>query len=377
MQRKLTFLFTTLILLSLAIAPVSPADARAGKHASGSAQMNMLNPVFCPVSGEPVNVFFDNMESGGAQWVFDAANNSISDWKIVSPGIGGTYSLSGPSQNLENDSYAVMQADVTLPSGTSYLYFNHQFDFEVPEGDPAHGYDGGVLEYSANQGGTWLDAHQQLLFSDGQDYNRTLYNLDYGNPLQGRQAFSGNSNGAVASRYDLTSLAGQSIRFRWRTGTDYNVASNAGWFVDDVGIYKCTSSAEVDGVAAFDAPLFSGPPAGNAGVDLHYTNYGTTATGVILTVTLDSNLTYVSDTSGVLPTVISNTVTWNLPDMPHLGGQNFTLVVGIPSGAIIGTHYSISLSLTTIEVDTNLTNNTDSAEALVAPRQIFLPLIMR
>jgi len=75
--------------------------------------------------------------------------------------------------------------------------------------------------------------------------------------------------------------------------------------------------------------------------------------------------------------VIGNTVTWNLPDMLHLGGQDFTLYVGIPSGASIGTRYPISLNLTTIEVDTNPVNNTDSAEALVVPRQIFLPLIMR
>jgi len=376
MQHKLTFLFAALILLSLAIAPASPADAQAGRQASGSARVNTPNPVFCPVAGEqPVNVFFDNMESGNENWAYAAATGSISDWGIVSPGISSLHSLSGPSQNLENDSHAAMNVDVVLPSGISYLYFTHQFDFEILEDDPAYGYDGGVLEYSADQGGTWQDA--QPLFSDGQNYNRTLYDFNYGNPLQGRPAFSGNSLGAVSSRYDLSSLAGDSIRFRWRTGTDYNVNSNTGWQVDDVGIYKCASNAGVDGVAAFDALLFSGPPAGNAGVGLHYTNYGTAATGVILTVTLDGNLTYVSDTSGVVPTVIGNTVTWNLPDMLHLGGQDFTLYVGIPSGATIGTRYPISLSLALNESDINPGNNTDSAEALVAPRQIFLPLIMR
>ena len=315
------------------------------------------------------------MESGNENWAYAAATGSISDWGIVSPGISSPHSLSGPSQNLENDSYAIMNADVVLPSGISYLYFNHQFDFEIPEDNLTDGYDGGVLEYSADPGGTWLDA--QPLFSAGQDYNRTLYDFDYGNPLQGRLVFSGNSSGMVGSRYDLSSLAGGSIRFRWRTGTDYNVNSNTGWQVDDVGIYKCASNAGVDGVAAFDALLFSGPPAGNAGVGLHYTNYGTAATGVILTVTLDSNLTYVSDTSGVVPGVIGNTATWNLPDMLHLGGQGFILYVGIPSGASIGTRYPISLSLALNESDINPGNNTDSAEALAAPRQIFLPLIMR
>ena len=59
MQHKLTFLFAALILLSLAVAPASPADAQAGRQASGSARVNTSNPVFCPVAGEqPVNVFF-------------------------------------------------------------------------------------------------------------------------------------------------------------------------------------------------------------------------------------------------------------------------------------------------------------------------------
>ncbi len=243
MQRKLTFLFTTLILLSLAIAPVSPADARAGRQASGSARVNTPNPVFCPEGSEqPVNMFFDNMESGNANWAYGAAAGSISDWGIVSPGISSPHSLSGPSQNLENDSYAAMQADVTLPGGTSYLYFNHEFDFEVY--DDTNGYDGGVLEYSANQGGTWQDA--QPLFSAGQDYNRTLFpSSSYNNPLGDRPAFSGVSNGTAGSRYDLSSLAGGNIRFRWRTGTDYYVNANTGWQVDDVGIYSCQTPQQI------------------------------------------------------------------------------------------------------------------------------------
>ena len=241
MQRKLIFPFTMFLLFSLVMASVSLANARAATPASGSARANISNPTLCLLAEQqPVNVlFFDDMESGGAKWVFGAPIGSISDWGIVSPGISGTHSLSGPSQNLENDSYAAMKADVNLPGGTSYLYFNHVFDFENLNDTQA--YDGGVLEYSANQGGTWQDAHP--LFSAGQNYNSTVFPVSYyGNPLGGRPVFSGFSNSMVASRYNLSSLAGQSIRFRWRTGTDYNVASNTGWQVDDVKIYTCPAT---------------------------------------------------------------------------------------------------------------------------------------
>jgi len=133
----------------------------------------------------------------------------------------------------------------------------------------------------------------------------------------------------------------------------------------------------VDGVASLSADLVGGQPGGNAGVGIHYTNHGaTTATGVVLTVTLDSNLTYMSDTSGVVPSVSGNTVTWNLPNMASLGGQDFTLNVGVPADATLGTLYSLSLSLTSNEADINPSDNTDNAQVMAA-LQIYLPLIMR
>ena len=41
---------------------------------------------------------------------------------------------------------------------------------------------------------------------------------------------------------DLTSLAGQSVRFRWRMGLDPFVW-DWGWWLDDVRIYTCFTPA--------------------------------------------------------------------------------------------------------------------------------------
>jgi len=50
----------------------------------------------------------------------------------------------------------------------------------------------------------------------------------------------------------------------------------------------------VDGVAAFGAAHFDGPPGGKAAVSVHYANHGLVpATRIVLTATLDSELTYV------------------------------------------------------------------------------------
>jgi hypothetical protein len=141
--------------------------------------------------------------------------------------------------------------------------------------------------------------------------------------------------------------------------------------------YSWTPPSGVDGVAAFSASLFGGPPGGNAAVGVRYANRGATiATGVVLTATLDSNLTYVSDTSDVVPTVSGNNVVWNLPDLGFLESGDFTLYVQVPSGADYGTRYPITLTLTSAGSEANPSDNTASAQVMAA-RQVFLPLVLR
>jgi hypothetical protein len=54
-----------------------------------------------------------------------------------------------------------------------------------------------------------------------------------------RRGFVDTSNGYVSTRYKLSTLAGQTVRFRWVVGTDYTGWANLGWAVDEVRIYKC------------------------------------------------------------------------------------------------------------------------------------------
>ena len=141
--------------------------------------------------------------------------------------------------------------------------------------------------------------------------------------------------------------------------------------------YSWTPPSDVDGVAAFSASLFGGTPGGNAAVGVHYANHGiSTASGVVLTATLDSNLTYESDTSGVVPTVSGNDVAWSLPDLGFLDSQNFTLYVQVPSGAAYGVRYPVTLTLTSNGSEVNAGDNTATAEVMVA-HQIFLPLVFK
>ena len=80
-----------------------------------------------------------------------------------------------------------MTSSVSIPTGqTVYLHFKHAFGFE----DDSSGgvYDGGILEYSTNSGGTWQDANALGFTHNG--YNGTI-SSSYGNPLGGRRGFHG------------------------------------------------------------------------------------------------------------------------------------------------------------------------------------------
>ncbi len=114
---------------------------------------------------------------------------------------------------------------VPIQSANARLSFRNNYNTES-------GFDGGVLEISLG-GGPFVD----ILAAGGSfasgGYNRTL-STGFSNPLPGRQAWSGNSNGYTSTIVLLpAAAAGQQTRLRWRMGTDSSV-SGIGWRVDTV-----------------------------------------------------------------------------------------------------------------------------------------------
>ncbi|HNO31797.1 MAG TPA: M4 family metallopeptidase, partial [Anaerolineales bacterium] len=137
--------------------------------------------------------------------------------------------------SARSDTYMVMRGGVYLPAAlpNAYLRFNHAYGFE---NTGVNYYDGGVLEYSINNGANWADANS-LIDSGAYDYNGTISN-SFDNPLKGRAAFVGDSHGFISSRLNLTPLLGKSVLFRWRMGTDF-IGYDWGWWVDDIEFYSC------------------------------------------------------------------------------------------------------------------------------------------
>jgi hypothetical protein len=218
---------------------ITSADCAEVKDALDAVEMN-LDPVsgynpeaaLCSAGQGPSDIFFDDFESGMGNWVADNGGSPNALWVWANGyATSGTQLLYG-IDDVGYDSNAAFSADVPIPASVqAYLHFNHAFGFEDPD------YDGGWLEYSLN-GGAWTDASG--LFMDGLNYNGNI-NTAFGdgdNPHTGRNAFIGDSHGYVSSKYDLSSFAGQNVRFRWRMSTD-STFYDLGWVVDDVRVYTC------------------------------------------------------------------------------------------------------------------------------------------
>ncbi len=91
--------------------------------------------------------------------------------------------------------------------------------------------DGGVFEISIDGA-----PFQDILAAGGSfllgGYNGTISNC-CGNPLAGRQAWTGSSGGFITTAVDMIAFQGHSIVLRWRMGSDSNF-SGQGWRIDSV-----------------------------------------------------------------------------------------------------------------------------------------------
>ncbi len=208
----------------------------------------------CGQSESVIDIFSDDLENpasgnwahapiaGEDHWYYPQNDNPF--------GFPATYATSGTTNfwgynaPVVGDSAIELTHDVSVPAGTTYLRFNHAYAFEFSS---SVFWDGGVVEYSTDGGSTWNDANA-LGMDNG--YGGTI--TDQGvNPLAGRKAFTAESKGYISSRIDLSSLAGQDVRFRFRIGTDDTV-DNYGWFIDDVEVYRCASTPDAPTVGGTD-----------------------------------------------------------------------------------------------------------------------------
>ena len=165
--------------------------------------------------------------------------------------------------SLPNGAFGPSEAHVTdntlttpifdVHTSSAQLIFRNSYSWE-------DGFDGSVLEIAVgNAPFTDILAAGGSFVSGG--YNRTLSSA-FGNPLGGRQAWTGSTNGFVTTIVNLPpTAAGQSVQLRWHLGTD---ASNSlsGQVIDDVVVID--GEADNACVETNPAPILV-PAAGDSG----------------------------------------------------------------------------------------------------------------
>ena len=200
------------------------------------------------------HLFTDDMETSSLpQWSRPTPSVASARWtSFAGSSVSGTRSLHAPNMPDATVADATIASGVFVPTGTStYLWFAHSYAMEADlTSAPYSYYDGGVVEYTTNGGASWADATLLTGTVNGYPGDATIAAAS-DNPLTGRGAYSGTSAGYQETRIDLTSLAGNSVKVRFRAGTD-GVTGWDGWFIDDVSIYTC------DPPSAPDAPTSVG-----------------------------------------------------------------------------------------------------------------------
>ncbi len=190
--------------------------------------------VCCVASGGPCAENFDAVTPPAlpAGWTattaIDCANSN--PWATSNAGTPAPPADTLPNAAFVNDPNCISDErldSIPFPivSASATLTFRQNRNLE-------NGFDGGVLEASINGG-----AFQDILatgatFAVG-GYNGTI-SVNFGSPIAGRQAWTGNSAGFVTTTVNLPASAnGQSWVFRFRRGTDSSV-SGQGWRIDSI-----------------------------------------------------------------------------------------------------------------------------------------------
>jgi hypothetical protein len=217
---------------------VSPINqCGAGPAATGSFTTE-LAPGQCAPGALETTYFADDMESGATGWTTSAADPPDT-WALQSgQANSGSFAWQARSdfsvaqgEDRVSDQRLVTPA-IALPAGVSSPTLEWFTDVDL-EASEAGCWDAGLIEYSVD-GGAWtpFTAADTLEYP----YTGTVESIS-SSPIAGLDGWCGVqpwTRGVI----DLTGLAGGTLRFRFRLGTDEAVAAGD-WLIDDVQVQSC------------------------------------------------------------------------------------------------------------------------------------------
>ncbi|HEY3915230.1 MAG TPA: protease pro-enzyme activation domain-containing protein [Verrucomicrobiae bacterium] len=207
----------------------------------------------------PTNEFSQDFDSVTApalpsDWSTSVTGSQV-DW-VTTTAAAETVLNSAFATDVANIGVAYLVSPTISILGTNaQLTFRQNYNLESVVTTHHHSstttyYDGGVLDIQINSGGFVDILSAGGSFVSG-GYVGTLSSAT-GNPLGGRQAWSGDSGGWTTTTVNLPpKAAGQNIQLRWDCATDEdNAVSVTGWYVDTISVRDnyytcCNDSGEI------------------------------------------------------------------------------------------------------------------------------------
>jgi extracellular elastinolytic metalloproteinase len=222
--------FTTLVAGS-----ASRAVTQAGQNLSfaiGAMNNNDTVTITYKVATDPTKKsivqFADDFERGDINWDPVSLKNSTVFWDIQGLYVRGGTKAYGIGYAQTAASGAVDQATqllnpVTIRGTKPILNFFQRFNTEPR-------YDAAILQITTNNGTTWDDLGDKIFKSPYS--GKIIYSLF---AIPNQRGWSGLVNKYTPVSVDLSSYVGQSVKFRYRFGTD-TTDMREGWFIDDVSV---------------------------------------------------------------------------------------------------------------------------------------------
>jgi hypothetical protein len=190
-----------------------------------------------PVEGCSLLEGFDEVTPPALPLGWTAINGIDPDgifWQTSDSGNPTPPAFSLPNAAWVNDPDAISDKylyspSLTIPPGVTGVVLSFWQNYALEDG-----FDGGVLEISID-GGPFVDILAAGGFFGQGGYNGTISTC-CGNPLAGRQTWTGSSGGFIETSV-VGGLPGQGVPFvlRWRMGSDSS-GSGEGWRVDNLMI---------------------------------------------------------------------------------------------------------------------------------------------
>ncbi len=212
-------------------------DCGTGEWSSTAAFSTEALPGDCPVGTEINSLLTEDFVGGQLpdDWNTDGSSGATTWVVSTDQSHSGDHAVFAENISSVSDQ-RLATPEVSLPEDATSLFLTFQ-NWQHIESSGSSCWDGGLLEVSTDGGSSWNQVTDDAI--QVREYDGTI-GTGFDNPLDGMPGWCGDPRDEW-ERYsvDLAQWAGESVRFRFRFGTDSSV-SRVGWYVDSVEVKACT-----------------------------------------------------------------------------------------------------------------------------------------